>query len=288
MHRESFFSQKRKDKEKNQHTHLSDTPPLVRLEILLGPVSFDGGVGPGAGQGQVDGLVKDLKALNLFYSALGGGWVVKDDKGLALGLEVGLGNNVDDVAVLGKDCRQRLLEHVGFDALLEVADIDTTRIIAVPGFWFLRVSFFFVGLSLGNSKKKKKKKTKFYSSTPSFVYQIPDAVSECNDTYVAIGASDMVERIFLRLMKNNRLIEGRFPVLCSLRLLFAVDNEIRCRRVFRRERVMTQQRSYMPHQLLTLIPPLTPIQPKTWTNRSQKKCGYRVRWLCSMELIKCT
>lgn len=158
MHRESFFSQKRKDKEKNQHTHLSNTPPLVRLEILLGPVSFDGGVGPGAGQGQVDGLVKDLKALNLFYSALGGGWVVKDDKGLALGLEVGLGNNVDDVAVLGKDCRQRLLEHVGFDALLEVADIDTTRIIAVPGFWFLRVSFFFVGLSLGNSKKKRKKK----------------------------------------------------------------------------------------------------------------------------------
>lgn len=99
----------------------------MHVKLVLVARLEDGGVAPGPRQRQVHGLLEQLEALDLVDGGLGGFRLVEDDKGLALGLEVGLGHDVDDVAVLGEDGAQGLLENVGLDALFEVAHVDAVR-----------------------------------------------------------------------------------------------------------------------------------------------------------------
>lgn len=103
---------------------LGHAPALVCVKLVLVARLEDRGVAPGPRQRQVHGLLEQLEALDLVDSGLGGFRLVEDDKGLALGLEVGLGDDVDDVAVLGEDGAQGLLENVGLNALFEVAHVD--------------------------------------------------------------------------------------------------------------------------------------------------------------------
>lgn len=49
---------------------------------------------------------------------------VEDDKGLAFGFQVGFGDDVDDLAVLGEELGEGLFELLDFDALFEVADVE--------------------------------------------------------------------------------------------------------------------------------------------------------------------
>lgn len=135
----------------------------MRVKLVLVARLEDGGVAPGPRQRQVHGLLEQLEALDLVDGGLGGFRLVEDDKGLALGLEVGLGHDVDDVAVLGEDGAQGLLENVGLDALFEVAHVDAVRGREV---WSVGCS----GQGGGHA-----------------LY-----VSECNDTYVAMGGCAMV------------------------------------------------------------------------------------------------
>lgn len=54
---------------------------------------------------------------------------VEDYERLALGLEIGLGHDVDDLAILGEEFRQGLGELWDLDRLLEVADIHARKLV---------------------------------------------------------------------------------------------------------------------------------------------------------------
>ena len=73
------------------------------------------------------GLLEELEPLHFFDGELGRLGVVEDDEGLALRAEVGLGDDVDDVPVLGEDLAEGLLQPFDLDPLLEVLYIDTLR-----------------------------------------------------------------------------------------------------------------------------------------------------------------
>ncbi len=92
-----------------------------------------GGIAAGAGQGELHGLVEELEALDVVDGGEGGLGGVEDDKSLALGLEVRLGDDVNHVAILGEDGAQGLFKRLGLDALLEVADVHSTRKIRWSG-----------------------------------------------------------------------------------------------------------------------------------------------------------
>jgi hypothetical protein len=105
-------------------TLLCDAPALVGVEIFIAARLNHGGIAPGAGEGDLHRLVEELEALDIGdggHGRLGG---VKDDKGLALGLEVRLGHDVNHVAIFREDGVQGLLERFGLDALLEIADVN--------------------------------------------------------------------------------------------------------------------------------------------------------------------
>lgn len=108
-----------------KHTLLSDTSALVELELLVVAGLLNRGVASGASEGELHGLVEEVEALDLLDGLQGGLRLFKDDEGLALGLQVGLGDDVDDGAVFGEDGVEGGLEGFGLDALFEVAHVDT-------------------------------------------------------------------------------------------------------------------------------------------------------------------
>lgn len=102
------------------------------LKVVVVAAGLDGGIAARPGQGELHGLLEQLEALDLLDGAEGRLGLVEDDKGLALGLEVRLGDDVDDVAVLGEDDLEGLAQRLRLDALLEVADVDTVaRVVLV-------------------------------------------------------------------------------------------------------------------------------------------------------------
>jgi hypothetical protein len=96
----------------------------VCVKLVLVARLHHGGIAAGARQGELHRLLEKLKALNLVDGCLCRLGLVEDDKGLALGLQVGLGHDVDHVAILGEDGAQGLLERLGLDALLQIPDVD--------------------------------------------------------------------------------------------------------------------------------------------------------------------
>lgn len=114
-------------------TFLGDASALVGVELLLVARALDSDVAASTRQGEVHGLVEELEALDLldrFQSRL---LVVEDDKRLALGLEIALGDDIDDIAVLGKDDLEGFLERLGLDALFKVAHVDPVNGILLAG-----------------------------------------------------------------------------------------------------------------------------------------------------------
>lgn len=96
---------------------------LLKLVLVAG--AQHSRIAPRAGEGDNHGLLEELEALDLVDGLCSGLWVFKDDKGLALGLEVRLGDNVDNLSIVGEDGGQGLLEGLGLDPFFEVANIDT-------------------------------------------------------------------------------------------------------------------------------------------------------------------
>lgn len=97
----------------------------MELELLVVACLLDRGVASGAGEGELHGLVEEVEALDFLYGLQGGLGLLEDDEGLALSLQVGLGDDVDDGAVLGEDGVEGGLERLRLDALLEVAHVNT-------------------------------------------------------------------------------------------------------------------------------------------------------------------
>lgn len=91
---------------------------LVCFQVLLRPVYFDRLITPGASDSHTHGLVKELEAMNFLHGSLGALRVVKDDKGLAFGLEIRFRHNVDYIAKLLKDSPERRDKSVDLNALL--------------------------------------------------------------------------------------------------------------------------------------------------------------------------
>lgn len=108
-------------------TFLCQPASFVVLELVLVAGALHRGVAPGAGPSDLHGLVKELEAVGFVNGLLGRLGVLEDDESLAFGFQVRLGDDVDDVAILGEDNLQRGLERLGLDALLEVAHIDPVR-----------------------------------------------------------------------------------------------------------------------------------------------------------------
>lgn len=107
-----------------QHTLLCCSPPLVLLKLILGSELLHCRIAPGPGQRHLHGLLEQVEAVGLLCRLLGRLGVVKDNKGLTFRLQVGLGDDVDDIAKLGEELAEGILEGVDFDALLEVPHVD--------------------------------------------------------------------------------------------------------------------------------------------------------------------
>ena len=73
------------------------------------------------------GLVEELESLDVLDGTECRLGVLEDDERLALRLQVGLGDNINNLSIFGEDGMQRFLERLGLNALLEVANIDTGK-----------------------------------------------------------------------------------------------------------------------------------------------------------------
>lgn len=111
---------------RRDHTLLSNAPALVLVKLLLVASLNNRSVAPRPRQGHHHGLLEQLEALEFIDGSLSRLGFVKDHKGLALGLEVGLGDDINHIAVFGEDGAQGVLEGLWLDALLEIAYIDST------------------------------------------------------------------------------------------------------------------------------------------------------------------
>lgn len=98
----------------------------IKLVLIAG--LHHGGIAAGASHRDLHRLVEELEALDVLDGSLGSLGRVENDKGLALGLEVCLGDDIDHVAILGKDGAQGLLEWLGLDALLQVTDVNPASV----------------------------------------------------------------------------------------------------------------------------------------------------------------
>lgn len=94
------------------------------FKLLLGSELLHGRIAPRPGQRHLHGLLEQVEAVGLLCGLLGRVGVVIDNEGLAFRLQVCLGDDVDDIAELGEDLVQGILEGVDFDALLEVSHVD--------------------------------------------------------------------------------------------------------------------------------------------------------------------
>ena len=110
-----------------RNTFLSQAVALVSLEFLLGAFTLDDGIAARAGVIQLHGLVEDVKVLQFFDSARSRLYIVEDEEGLTLRLEVLGGANVEDGAIFFEDLAEGVLEGVELDALLEVLDLRRVR-----------------------------------------------------------------------------------------------------------------------------------------------------------------
>lgn len=113
-----------RQKAAGERTLLRDTTALVRVKLLRVARPQHRGVAPGARQRDLHRLLEEFEALDLLDGGVCRLGLVEHDKGLALGLEVRLGYDVNHIAKLGKDGAQGLLERFGLDALLQITDVN--------------------------------------------------------------------------------------------------------------------------------------------------------------------
>ena len=77
----------------------------MQLEFVVIAGALDGGIASGPGEGDLHGLIEQLETLDLFDGLKGGLGLFKYNEGLALGLQVGLRDNFENIA----EFREKLL-----------------------------------------------------------------------------------------------------------------------------------------------------------------------------------
>src|SRR6266536_1157841 len=120
------------------------------LELPLITVPLHGRITPRLRKLQSHRFLKQFEPLHFIDRLLRTFYAVEDNECLALGFEVGFCDYVDDFAVFGEEFCESFFELVDFDALFEVADVDS------------------IGREVSSAND----------------------VSECNDTYVALGGGE--------------------------------------------------------------------------------------------------
>lgn len=90
---------------------------LVRFELFLTAVHLDSPIASAARQRDLHRLVEQLEPINLLNSAPCAFGIIIDDKGLALGLQILLGHDIDDVAEFREDRSQSFRQSLEIDAL---------------------------------------------------------------------------------------------------------------------------------------------------------------------------
>jgi hypothetical protein len=108
-------------------TFLRQSSPSVMFELIIIPCALDSGIAPCSRKRKLHRLVEELEALYFFDSSDGRLVSLEYDECLTLSLQVGLGDNFDDVAIFGENRVERLLERLWLDAFLEVADVNAAQ-----------------------------------------------------------------------------------------------------------------------------------------------------------------
>lgn len=104
-------------------TLFGDSPALVLLELVVVAECLDRSIAFCPRHRQAHWLLKEVKALQVPNGSLRGLGAVEDDERLALRPKVRLGDNIDDIAVLGENVSQGLPQRFGLDALFEVLHV---------------------------------------------------------------------------------------------------------------------------------------------------------------------
>lgn len=104
--------------------------PLVNFKCVGTRLDLHGLVAPRPRDGHLHRLLEELESVDLLDRILGALQVVKDHEGLALGLEILLGYNVDDIAKLGEDDPQLVDDGFDLDPFFEILHVDTVSLSA--------------------------------------------------------------------------------------------------------------------------------------------------------------
>lgn len=106
----------------------------MRLQLITTALSQNRRIAPRLRIIQHHRFFKQFEPINFLNSVRSGLNIVEDDEGLALGLEVGFGDYLDDGAIFGEELFERFFEVVDFDAFLEVAYLDFVLVDYFIGF----------------------------------------------------------------------------------------------------------------------------------------------------------
>ena len=112
----------------------------VQIELFLVASALNSDIAASARQCEVHGFIEELEALKFLDRLESRVLGVEHDKSLTLGLQVLLCNDINDISILGEERLEHLLERLWFDALFEVAHVDSVGSMWSAEFVFLRVT----------------------------------------------------------------------------------------------------------------------------------------------------
>ena len=95
----------------------------MNLQFILPTLSQNRRIAPRLGEIQHHRLIKEVEPIDLINGIRSRLNAVEDDKCLALGLQIGLRDDVNDVAIFREDFLKRFFQLVDFDSFFEVADL---------------------------------------------------------------------------------------------------------------------------------------------------------------------
>lgn len=95
----------------------------MSLQLILSTLPQNCRIAPRFREIQHHRLIKELEPINLINGIRSRLNTIEDDKRLALGLQVSLRDDVDDVAIFREDFFKRFFQLVDFDSFFEVADL---------------------------------------------------------------------------------------------------------------------------------------------------------------------
>ena len=105
----------------------------MNLKLLIPSFPQNRSVTPRLRIVQNHGLIEKVEAVDFIDRASGGFHVVEHNERLALGLQVGLRDDLDDVAIFREDLVQCDLQLVDFDSFFQVTNLD------MPAVWLVSV-----------------------------------------------------------------------------------------------------------------------------------------------------